>query len=138
MATFLYVVNSQKRRRKKKFTAGVKFINALPAGRFTGKIALKTSKMLRLEKIICCFFYKAVDLNAPRGVPHPQLRSYGGIRRPMQIETFLGLWNCIESLKESKNPPNYCKFSICDKAKVYTVTTCRLQRRRAYAVLITA
>jgi hypothetical protein len=78
----MYVVNSQKRTRKKKFTAGVKFINTLPAGRFTGKTALKTSKMLRLEKIICCFFYKAVGLNALHGVP--QLRSYGGTRRPVK------------------------------------------------------
>jgi hypothetical protein len=78
----MYVVNRQKRSRKKKFTAGVKFINTLPAGRFTWKTALKTSKMLRLDKIICCFFYKAVDLNAPHGVS--QLRSYGEIRRPLQ------------------------------------------------------
>jgi hypothetical protein len=74
----LYVVNRQKRSRKKKFTAGVKFINTLPAGRFTGKTALKTSIMLRLEKIICCFFDKAVDLNAPHGVP--QLCHHGGTK----------------------------------------------------------
>jgi hypothetical protein len=70
---FLYVVNSQKRSRKKKFTAGVKFINTLPAGRFTGKNALKTSKMPRLEKIICFFTKYSFKQSTTVYVPSSEL-----------------------------------------------------------------